>query len=86
MSSWFHSLYEIAWKDGDDETQGRDMTHTVKLSDAYYNFKEGDVYRNMSKKEKHWVDAAPGEFASDRSLLPPRPAQSWLTTRKKLGK
>ena len=58
LSSWFHSLYEIAWKDGDDETQGRDMTHTVKLADAYYNFKEGDVYRNMSKKEKREMTQA----------------------------
>ena len=34
------------------------MAHTVKLADAYHNFKEGDVYRNMSKKEKREMTQA----------------------------
>ena len=29
-----------------------------KLADAYHNFKEGDVYRNMSKKEKREMTQA----------------------------
>lgn len=58
MSSWFNSLYEIAWKDESDKTQGRDMTQVIKLGDAYNNFKEGDVYMNMSKKEKRKMTRA----------------------------
>lgn len=58
MSSWFNSLYEIAWKDEGDTTKGRDMTRVIKLGDAYNNFKEGDVYMNMSKKEKRKMTRA----------------------------
>ena len=45
-------MYEIAWNDEKDHEKGRDMKEPVKLKDAYDAYKEGDVYTNMSKKEK----------------------------------
>jgi len=52
FTSWFSSMYEIAWNDDKDQEKGRNMKEVVKLKDAYASYKEGDVYTNMSKKEK----------------------------------
>ncbi len=52
FTSWFSSMYEIAWIDDKDQEKGRNMKEVVKLKDAYASYKEGDVYTNMSKKEK----------------------------------
>jgi len=51
FTSWFSSMYEIAWNDDKDQEKGRNMKEVIKLSDVYGDYKEGDVYKNMSKKE-----------------------------------
>ena len=51
FTSWFSSVYEIAWNDEKDHEKGRDMKEVIKLSDVYDAYKDGDVYKNMSKKE-----------------------------------
>ena len=51
FTAWFSSMYEIAWNDEKDHEKGRDMKEVIKLSDVYDAYKEGDVYKNMSKKE-----------------------------------
>jgi len=51
FTAWFNSVYEIAWNDNKDQEKGRDMKEVIKLSDVYGDYKEGDVYKNMSKKE-----------------------------------
>ena len=51
FTSVFNSLYEIAWIDEMDHEKGRDMKEVIKLSEVYAAYKEGDVYKNMSKKE-----------------------------------
>jgi len=51
FTSWFSSMYEIAWIDDKDQEKGRNMKEVIKLSDVYGDYKEGDVYKNMSKKE-----------------------------------
>ena len=49
FTSWFSSVYEIAWND--EGAKGRDMKEVIKLADVYDAYKDGDVYKNMSKKE-----------------------------------
>ena len=51
FTSWFSSVYEIAWNDEKDHEKGRDMKEVIKLADVFSGYKEGDVYKNMSKKE-----------------------------------
>jgi len=51
FTAWFNSVYEIAWNDNKDQEKGRDMKEVIKLSDVYCDYKDGDVYKNMSKKE-----------------------------------
>ena len=51
FTSWFNSVYEVAWNDEKDHEQGRDMKEIIKLSEVYDAYKDGDVYKNMSKKE-----------------------------------
>ena len=52
FTSWFHSIYEIAWKKDKDDKDIRDTDEQIKLKDAYIRYKNSDVYANMSKKEK----------------------------------
>ncbi len=51
FTSWFNSVYKVAWNDEKDHEQGRDMKEVIKLSEVYDAYKDGDVYKNMSKKE-----------------------------------
>ena len=51
FTSWFNSVYEIAWNDNNNHNEGRDMKEIIKLKDSYDAYKDGDVYKNMSKKE-----------------------------------
>jgi hypothetical protein len=52
FTSWFNSVYEVAMKKDENEKLIRDMSEPVKLKDAYSKYKDGDIYTNMSKKEK----------------------------------
>ena len=60
FTSWFNSMYEVAWKKDDDDkdTDQRDTDENIKLKDAYVYYKESDVYANMSKKEKRKMSYA----------------------------
>jgi len=51
FTSWFNSVYEVAWNDDKDHEKGRNMKEVIKLSEVYDAYKDGDVYKNMSKKE-----------------------------------
>ena len=52
FTSWFNSIYEIAWTKDKDGKDIRDTGEQIKLKDAYIRYKNSDVYANMSKKEK----------------------------------